>query len=85
MAEYGIKQSHDHIKELITLAKMYISEEKYGESFTESLSYKFTIFINLCIRAEISQQTVQIAFSTMLKFMTLKYYYSSCQGLDFTI
>ena len=32
---------------------MYINEKKYDESFIESFSYKFTIFINLCIKAEI--------------------------------
>ena len=64
---------------------MYINEEKYGESLTESLSYKFTIFINLYIKAEIPQQTIQTTFPIMLKFMTLKYYYFNCQELDLTI
>ena len=64
---------------------MYINEKKYDESLTESLSYKFIIFINLYIRVEIPQQTIQIAFSIMLKSMTLKYYYFSCQGIGFTV
>ena len=64
---------------------MYINEKKYGESLIKSLNYKFTIFMNLCIKVEISQQTVQIAFSIMLKFMTLKYYYFNCQGIDLTV
>ena len=76
---YDIRQGHDHSKELITLIKLYIDEEmKYGGSFIESLNYKFTIFLNLCIKAEIPQQTIHTAFSTMLKIMTLKYYYFSC-------
>ena len=54
---------------------MYINEKKYDESFIESLSYKFTIFINLCIKVEIPQQIVQTAFPIMLKSITLKYYY----------
>ena len=64
---------------------MYINEKKYGESFIKSLNYKFIIFINLYIRAEISQQTIQITFSIMLKFMILKYYYFNCQEIDLTI
>ena len=64
---------------------MYINEKKYDKSLTENLNYKFIIFMNLCIKAEISQQTVQTAFSIMLKSMTLKYYYFNCQGIDLTI
>ena len=64
---------------------MYINEKKYDESLTESLSYKFTIFIKLYIKAEISQQTIQITFSIMLKSITLNYYYSNCQKIDLTI
>ena len=83
--DYGTKQSHGHSKELTALAKMYTSEEKYGGSPTESLSYKFTIFMDLCTRAGIPQQTVQTAFPTMLKSMALEYYYSSCQGIGLTV
>ena len=76
---YDIRQSHDHNKELITLIKLYIDEEmKYGGNSIKSLNYKFIIFLNLCIRVEISQQTVHIAFSIILKSMTLDYYYFSC-------
>ena len=83
---YDIKQGHDHSKKLITLIKLYIDEEmKYDENLIKSLSYKFIIFLNLCIRAEISQQTIHTAFPIMLKIMTLKYYYFNCQGLDLTI
>ena len=64
---------------------MYINEKKYDESFIESLNYKFIILINLYIRVEIPQQTIQIAFSIILKFITLKYYYFNCQGIGLTI
>ena len=67
------------------MIKLYISEEKYGESLIESLNYKFIIFINLCIKAEIPQQTVQTTFSIMLKSITLNYYYFNCQKIDLTI
>ncbi|KAF6220932.1 hypothetical protein HO133_002613 [Letharia lupina] len=59
--DFGTKQNHGHSKELTTLAKLYTSEEKYGRNPTESLSYKFTIFMDLCTRAEIPQQILQTA------------------------
>ena len=43
---------------------MYINEKKYDESLIKNLNYKFIIFINLCIRVEISQQTIQIAYQS---------------------
>ena len=64
---------------------MYINEKKYDESFIKSLNYKFTIFINLYIKIEISQQKIQTTFSTILKSITLKYYYFNCQEIDLTI
>ena len=64
---------------------MYINEEKYGESLIENLSYKFIIFMNLCIRVEIPQQSIQIAFSIMLKSIILKYYYFNCQEIGLTV
>ena len=64
---------------------MYINEKKYDESLIENLNYKFIIFINLYIKAEIPQQTIQTTFSTILKSITLKYYYFSCQDIDLTI
>ena len=64
---------------------MYINEKKYDESLIESLNYKFTIFMNLCIRVEIPQQTIQTAFSIMLKSITLEYYYFNCQGIGLTV
>ena len=82
---YDIKQSYDHSKKLITLIKMYINEKKYGESLTESLSYKFLIFMDLCIRAEIPQHTIHITFPIMLKSMTLNYYHFNYQGIDLTM
>ena len=64
---------------------MYINEKKYGESPTESLSYKFSIFINLYIKVEIPQHTVHTAFPIMLKFMILDYYHFNCQGIGLTM
>ena len=64
---------------------MYINEKKYDENLIKNLNYKFTIFMNLCIKVEISQQTIQTTFSIMLKSIILKYYYSNCQDIDLTI
>ena len=77
--DFDTKQHHGHSKELAALSKMYTSDaEKYGGSPTESLSYKFNIFMDLCTRAEISSEMLPIAFPTMLKSMALEHYYSSC-------
>ncbi len=83
--DFGTEQSHGHSKELTTLAKLYSSEEKYGGDPTESLSYKFMIFMDLSKRAEIPQQILHVAFPTMLKTMALEFYYSSCQGIVLTV
>ena len=84
--DYDIRQGHNHNKKLITLIKLYIDEKmKYDKSLIKSLNYKFTIFLNLCIKIEIFQQTIHIAFSIMLKSMILDYYYFSCQGIDLTV
>ena len=82
--EFGTRQVHGHSKELATLAKMYNNDDKYGGSPTESLSYKFNIFMDLCTRAEIPQGLLHTAFPTMLTSMALEYYYSSCQGVSLT-
>ena len=62
---------------------MYISEEKYDESFIKSLNYKFSIFINLYIKVEIPQHIIHTTFPIMLKFMILNYYHFNCQGIGF--
>ena len=55
---------------------MYTSDmKKYNESSTESLSYKFNIFINLYNRAKISSEILYMIFFTMLKFIALKHFY----------
>ena len=60
-------KNHGHGRELATLAKMYISDDnKYSGSPTESLNYKFTIFIDQCKKAEIPSALLPMAFPTML-------------------
>ena len=61
--DFEIKSNHGHSKELTALSKLYTNDiEKYGDSSTEGLSYKFIIFINLYKRAEISSQILYTLF-----------------------
>ena len=70
--------NYKYSKELIILLKLYISDiKKYDNSLTKSLSYKFTIFINLYNRVKISSEILYTIFLSMLKFIILKYYYFS--------
>ena len=64
---------------------MHTSDDnKYDGSPTESLNYKFTIFIDQCKKAEIPSALLPMAFPTMLQSMALEYYYSSCQSVNLT-
>ena len=83
--DFGINQSHKHSKKLAALFKIYINNDKYDKTSTESLNYKFIIFINLYERAEISQEVLSKAFSSMLRLMALEYYYSSYQKYKLTL
>src|SRR5467141_3094068 len=68
-------------RELANLAKLYGSVDmKYGGEPFDSLSYKYTIFMDLCDRADVPQGALLKAFPTMLKGLALDYYYSSCRG-----
>ena len=82
---FGTNQSHGHSKELAALSKMYTNDDKYGGSPTESLNYKFIIFMDLCERAEVPQEVLPKAFPSMLRSMALEHYYSSCQGHSLTL
>ena len=47
---------------------------KYGGEPFDSLSYKYTIFMDLCDRADVPQGALLKAFPTMLKGLALDYY-----------
>jgi hypothetical protein len=66
----------EHEKELANLAKLYTNETKYSDE-NDSFSFKLTIFHDMCDRADVSQSAKLKAFSTMLKDLTLDYYYSN--------
>jgi actin-related protein len=72
----SIKIESDHEKELANLTKLYIDETKYSDE-NDSFSYKLTIFHDMCDRVNVSQSAKLKAFSTMLKDLTLDYYYSN--------
>jgi hypothetical protein len=65
-----------HEKKLANLAKLYTNEVKYSDE-NDSFSFKLTIFHDMCDRADVSQSAKLKAFSTMLKGLTLDYYYSN--------
>jgi hypothetical protein len=66
----------EHGKELANLAKLYTNEAKYSDE-NDSFSFKLTIFHDMCDRADVLQSAKLKAFSTMLKGLTLDYYYSN--------
>jgi hypothetical protein len=84
--EQATNQTHNHGRELANLAKLYGSEDmKYGGEPFDSFSYKYTIFIDHCDRADVPEAALTKAFPTMLKGLALDYYYSSCRGQYATI
>jgi hypothetical protein len=72
----SIRIESDHEKKLVNLAKLYTDETKYSDE-NDSFSFKLTIFHDMCDRADVSQSAKLKAFSTMLKGLTLDYYYSN--------
>jgi hypothetical protein len=74
--EPSIRIESEYEKELANLAKLYTNEAKYNDE-NHSFSFKLTIFHDMCDRADVSQSAKLKAFSTMLKDLTLDYYYSN--------
>jgi hypothetical protein len=74
--ESSIRIESEHEKELANLAKLYTNEAKYSDE-NDSFSFKLTIFHDMCDRADVLQSAKLKAFSTMLKDLTLDYYYSN--------
>ncbi len=72
----SIRIESDHEKELANLTKLYTDETKYSDE-NDSFSYKLTIFHDMCNRVDVSQSVKLKAFPTMLKDLTLNYYYSN--------
>jgi hypothetical protein len=72
----SIRIESDHEKELANLAKLYTNETKYSDE-NDSLSYKLTIFHDMCDCADVPQSVKLKTFFTMLKDLILDYYYSN--------
>jgi hypothetical protein len=71
-----IKRESDFERELFTLAKLYTNEAKYN-SENDSFSFKLIIFHDMCDRADIPHSIKLKTFLTMLKELTLDYYYEN--------
>ncbi|TAQ87858.1 hypothetical protein B7494_g3834 [Chlorociboria aeruginascens] len=65
-----------YVKELGALTKLYTEENKYNRDIG-GLTFKLTIFHDLCRKAGVPPAARAMAFSTMLKGRALDYYYSN--------
>jgi hypothetical protein len=66
-------------KELANLAKLYTDEAKYsGEN--DNFDFKLTIFTDFCQKADILKQEFSQAYSTILRGLTLDYYYTNLKS-----
>jgi hypothetical protein len=72
----GRLQNSQH--SIATLLKMYTDEQKYSGDL-DNFKFKYTIFLNLCKRAEVPKDAYLKAFPTMLKGAALNYYYMNCK------
>lgn len=66
----------DHDKKLSNLAKICTKEAKYSGR-NDSFTFKLAIFYDICSRATVLSETKMKVFFTMLKGLTLDYYYSN--------
>jgi hypothetical protein len=71
-------------KELTNLAKMYTEDNKYsGED--DNFDFKFTIFYDLCSRADVPQEAKVKAYPTMLRGLALDHYYTNLKNVTMTL
>ena len=71
---FRTSKSHDRV--LFNLIKMYSDEAKYNNE-NDSWNFKFIIFHDMCVRAEMSETIKLMTFSIMFKNFALNYYYSN--------
>jgi hypothetical protein len=72
----SIKRESDFERELSTLTKLYTNEAKYSDE-NDNFSFKLIIFHDMCDRANIPHSIKLKIFFTMLKELTLDYYYEN--------
>ena len=61
-------------RELSIIIKIYTKESKHGGN-RDSFNFKFTIFYNICGRANILYKTKAKAFPIILKGLALDFFY----------
>ena len=66
--------SKGYRRELSIIIKIYTKESKYGGN-RDSFNFKFTIFYNICGRANILYKIKAKAFPTILKGLVLNFFY----------
>ena len=66
--------SKNYRRELNIIIKIYIKESKYKNN-RDSFNFKFTIFYNICGRANILYKTKAKAFPIILKGLALNFFY----------
>lgn len=71
-------------RKLSNLGKIYINKVKYSNC-NDSFIFKLIIFYNIYFKANILFEAKIKAFFTMLKGLTLDYYYSNINTSDITI
>ena len=74
--QYGVPRSSNYSKEVTTVAKIYIDNEKY-DSIGNSFDFKLTIFRDICQRSGLPAEGYMTAFPTMLKGLAQQHYYNS--------
>ena len=61
------------------MIKLYIDKAKYsGEK--DNFDYKLTIFLDLCSKANVLQDGLSQAYSTMLRRLALNHYYTNLKN-----
>jgi hypothetical protein len=66
----------DYDRELINLIKLYSDKTKYSEE-NDNFSFKLIMFNDMCDRVDVLSEIKLKAFLTMLKKLTLNYYYAN--------
>ena len=67
-------------REITYLTRLYTDEVKYS-SKQDNFDFKFKIFQNYCLRVGVPKQAYTITILTMLRRLTLKYYFTYLKDL----
>lgn len=78
-------QVNNYRRDITKLLKIYCEENKYSSELTESFNYKFGLFIDFSSIANLPNEALPTAFSSMLKGIAVEFYHSSFHGTDLSI